>query len=67
MNAGRKILAALGMLTGAIGIVTAWGLLFEGGKSPVLIAIEVGGVAIFLIGYFLWKKQKGGSPNKPTS
>ena len=55
----RKIAAALLMIVGLIGIVTAWSdLLFTGTKNFIVVAIELGGVAVCLIGYFLWKSAK---------
>ncbi|HWQ20559.1 MAG TPA: hypothetical protein VN455_12325 [Methanotrichaceae archaeon] len=66
MNTGKKIAAAFAMLIGAACIIIAWGLLFEGDKSPVIIAVEVGGVAIALAGYIYWQRLKNKSPSKPA-
>ena len=52
-----KLIAILIALIGLVAIIVAWDLLLISNiHNTTVIALEMGGVIICLIGYFLWRR-----------
>jgi putative effector of murein hydrolase len=62
MNKNRIIqkVAALAMvLTGLLAMLVAWELLLVSGiHSTTVVVLEMGGVVVCMVGYFLWRRVK---------
>lgn len=57
-NLMRKIVAAVLAIIALIAIISAWDLLLFGGQyTKTVIAMEMGGVVLGLIAYFLWRSS----------
>jgi hypothetical protein len=54
-----KAAALLSIMIGLIAMVAAWDLLLlANSHSITILAMEMGGVILCLIGYFLWHRKK---------
>ncbi len=54
-----KAAAILLMLIGLVAMIVAWDLLLVAGiYTSTVIVLEMGGVIVCLVGYFLWRKTR---------
>ncbi len=58
-NVIYKLAAAVLIIIGLLAIISAWDLLLVANShSTTVLVMEIGGVALCLVGYFLWKRSK---------
>jgi len=54
-----KVAVLLLIIIGVIAMIGAWSLLLAAGQhTNTVIAMEMGGVILCLVGYFLWQRIK---------
>jgi hypothetical protein len=59
-NIIRKAAAMLLVLIGLLAMLVAWELLLVSGiHNSTVVVLEMGGVAVCMAGYFLWRRLKG--------
>ena len=55
-----KVAAILMVLIGLLAMLVAWELLLVSGiHNSTVLVLEMGGVAICMVGYFLWRRVRG--------
>ncbi len=63
----RKVVAAVLAIIALIAIISAWDLLLFGGQyTKTVIAMEMGGVVLGLIAYFLWRSTNNAEVDLET-
>ncbi|MDD2835328.1 MAG: hypothetical protein PHY05_04195 [Methanothrix sp.] len=56
----QKVAALVMVLTGLLAMLVAWELLLVSGiHSTTVVVLEMGGVVVCMVGYFLWRRVKG--------
>ncbi len=56
----HKAAAVLMIIIGLVAMIVAWELLlFAGQTTTTVLVMEMGGVILCLVGYFLWRRSKG--------
>jgi hypothetical protein len=59
-NITLKVAAILLVLIGLLAMLVAWELLLVSGiHNTTVVVLEMGGVAVCMAGYFLWRRVKG--------
>ena len=59
-----KLIAILIALVGLVAMLVAWQLLLISNiHNTTVIALEMGGVVVCMIGYFFWRSLKGAKKN----
>jgi putative effector of murein hydrolase len=55
----QKVAALVMVLTGLLAMLVAWELLLVSGiHSTTVVVLEMGGVVVCMVGYFLWRRVK---------
>ena len=59
-NITLKVAAILLVLIGLLAMLVAWELMLVSGvHNSTVLVLEMGGVVVCLVGYFLWRRVKG--------
>jgi Co/Zn/Cd efflux system component len=61
-----KIAAILLVLVGLLAMIVAWELLLVSNiHNSTVLVLEMGGVAVCMMGYFLWRRLRVSEPKLP--
>jgi hypothetical protein len=58
-NIIQKVVALVMVLVGLLAMLVAWELLLVSGiHNTTVVVLEMGGVAVCMVGYFLWRRVR---------